>query len=248
MKKILAAFVCAVSCWATCFAAHPLVSDDSGTQGKTGYQFEANADATRHERDDAVSRSRLASATLTYGVTDRMDFALTVPYLRLAPSDSPASRGIGDMQLGVKWRFLEENGWSVAWKQHFIFPSGDQRRGLGNGRAGIGAGILAAYQHDKLQWLVNAGYAYNGNAVGARSNLWNVSSAVLWQIKPTVKAVLDVGAYRNTDRNENRDPAFAIIGVIFSLTEKLDIDFGMRKGLNKAEMDYAAGAGVTLRW
>jgi hypothetical protein len=102
--------------------------------------------------------------------------------------------------------------------------------------------------HYRFVLLANAGYTYNNNVVDARKDLWSVSTALVWKIKPAVQLALDIGAYRNTDRSASQNPAFAILGLIYSPHEKLDLDIGLRKGLNKAEVDHAAGAGITIRW
>jgi hypothetical protein len=39
-----------------------------------------------------------------------------------------------------------------------------------------------------------------------------------------------------------------MLGLIFSPTDKIDLDIGVRKGLNRAETDTAFLVGATFRW
>jgi hypothetical protein len=46
----------------------------------------------------------------------------------------------------------------------------------------------------------------------------------------------------------DKHPAFILGGVIYSITESLDIDFGIKAGLNDVETDYAFLAGLAFRF
>ena len=78
-------------------AAHPLVSDDTGTQGAGRWQFEASADRTRERDDGLVAREHEVAFTLTRGLSDTLDLAIGLPWLRLAASGAPTQRGAGDL-------------------------------------------------------------------------------------------------------------------------------------------------------
>jgi len=44
------------------------------------------------------------------------------------------------------------------------------------------------------------------------------------------------------------DPAFLIVGLIYSPVKNVDLDFGWRTALNEAAADRTLGVGVTFRW
>jgi len=245
MKYTLAAALAAPS---ICFAAHPLATDDTGTQGSSGMQFELSVDASRHDDAGMRFRNRAAAATLTYGVTDTLDVAVGLPHQRAAATGTPAEKGWGDAGIAMKWRFMEAGGFSLGLKPQVTFATGDEQRGLGNGKRGFGLHLLGAFDAGRYELLANIGFTNNKNTIGATEKLWNASAAILWKLAPQVKGVFDVGAYRNPDPAGNRHPAFAIAGLIYSPSETLDLDVGIRKGLNKAEANYTGGAGITIRW
>ena len=74
---------------------------------------------------------------LNYGVLPDTQLHLIVPMTTVAPDEGPTVAGLGDLEFGVKYRFLHETNW---WPEAGIFPmieipTGDASRGLGNGRA-----------------------------------------------------------------------------------------------------------------
>lgn len=260
MKRIMAP---ALMWPAYCFAAHPLITDDTGTLGTSGAQMELSVDRARSTSGASFSRSRIVPRTeevsttsrstltnlaFTYGWTERVDIALSIPHQRVNATNADRVEGVGDTGIEMKWRFLEKDGVSIALKPQVLLPTGSERRELGNGKVSYGAIAVAAYEADQFMLLANAGYTYNNNVADARKDLWSVSAAAVWKMNPLVQLALDVGTYRNPDRSDNDNPAFAIIGLIYSPIDTLDLDVGIRKGLNQAEPDHAVGAGVTIRW
>lgn len=230
------------------FAAHPLVTDDTGTQGAGGFQFELSSDRIRTTEGGVKFRTGLISSTLTYGLTDELDIAVGLPYQRIDNDGEPKVRGTGDAVVGVKWRFHEKDGLSIGLKPQVLIPTGNEQRGLGSGKAAYGVNLLASYEVDTCTLLANTGYTYSNNVLGARKSIWNASAAVVWNAAPKTRLLLDVGTYRNADPLSSRHPAFAVVGAIYSPHEKLDLDVGIKKGLNSEEVNLVVGVGVTVRW
>ncbi len=73
---------------------------------------------------------------LNYGAFPDTQLHLIVPLTSVDGPGMPAASGLGDMELGIKYRFVHETN---EWPQIGIFPmaelpTGDESRGLGNGR------------------------------------------------------------------------------------------------------------------
>ncbi len=62
---------------------------------------------------------------------------LMVPFLALRPNDGNSNYGLGDIEVGVKYRFVHEtdNRPQVGIFPMLELPAGDADKGLGNGRA-----------------------------------------------------------------------------------------------------------------
>ena len=116
------------------YAAHPLVSDDTGTQGNANWQFEFNGEET--SKQDENGRHQLWNATLTRGFGEHVDLYVNAPYTHLQTRTDDNGAGIGDVEIGMKWRFVEHGPLSLALKPKVTMPTGNDGRGLGTGRVG----------------------------------------------------------------------------------------------------------------
>ncbi|KVK98913.1 transporter [Burkholderia cepacia] len=227
-------------------ATHPLVSDDTGTQGNANGQFEFNAEETSKQEENG--RHQLWNATLTRGFGERVDLYVNVPYTHLQTRSDEHGAGLGDVEVGMKWRFAEHGPLSVALKPKLTMPTGNDRRGLGTGRAGAGATLLAQLDVARFSFLANAGITYQPNRQGDLTSIWAVSGAAIYKATDKLQIVADIGTSRNTESGAGANPAFAIAGAIYSPKPWLDLDIGYRRGLNDQTYDHSVMGGVTVRW
>jgi outer membrane putative beta-barrel porin/alpha-amylase len=241
----------------TAFAAHPLITDDSGTQGKGKVQLEFIGQYGI-DRNDGLTEKSLQFPTvpfLTYGLTDATDIVVGLPYNEVVTEDAAgksAVRGIGDASLELKTRFCEKDRLSFAVKPGITLPTGDESKGLGNGRASYHAFFIATKEIQPWAFHLNLGYIRNQYRLRAdedanRKDIWQVSLAAQVEFVRNVKAVANIGMGKNPDKTSETHPAFVLGGFIYSVTENLDVDAGVKYGLNGPEMDIAYLAGITWR-
>lgn len=228
------------------YAAHPLTSDDTGTQGNANWQVELNGEAT--SKQDDTGRHQLWNATLTRGFGEHVDLYVNAPYTHLQTRTDDNGAGIGDVEIGMKWRFVERGPLSLALKPAVTMPTGNDSRGLGTGRIGTGATLLAQADVARVSLLANAGLTYQPNRQGDLRSAWAVSAAALYKATDTLQFVADIGMSRNTESTAAANPAFVIAGAIYAPTRWLDLDVGYRHGLNDQTYRHAVMGGVTARW
>jgi hypothetical protein len=248
-------------CLATSYAAHPLFTDDTGTQGKGKFLFELNGQAS-YDRMDSVddtganmrtkSRESELKAALTYGVMENVDVILGVPYQwkKIKENDVTVSdvNEITDISLEVKLRFFEKDGLSFALKPGLTLPTGDKDKDLGTGKVTGSLYFIATKELNPLAFHCNLGYKRNGNQLEQREDIWHASLAGEYKVIQNLKIVASIGAERHTDPSSNTHPAYLLGGVIYSIRENLDFDFGIKIGLNETEKDVAFLGGVALRF
>lgn len=235
----------------TAFAAHPLITDDTGTQGKGKFQLEING-GYGHTRDDGVTTltTQLAT-TLTYGPSDTLDIIVGLPFQHTRIEGSGGvtkGNGISDLCLEAKWRFYEKDGLSFAIKPGLTLPSGDEEKGFGSGKATYHMFFIGTKEIKPWAFHLNIGYIRNKNKLDENKNLWHASLASTVEVMKDLKLAGNIGMERNTDRSLNIPNAFILGGVIYSISENLDIDFGVKGGLSKPEEGYAILAGITWRF
>jgi hypothetical protein len=112
-------------------AGPPIQTDDTGTPGPD--KWETNMGFTLDKRQNA-SRYEVPALDLNYGVGERIQLNYSVSWIVLDPKDEAAKSGIGNSEVAVKWRFLDEDkhGVAVSVYPRFIFnnPAGSADRGL----------------------------------------------------------------------------------------------------------------------
>ena len=132
---------------AVVWGAHPLITDDAGTQGKGKFQVEVSgqydSDKETVNGVSVESTGGQVATTLSYGFIDNADIVLSLPYQwGKVKEDGVAvydERGISDTTVEVKWRFFEKDGLSLALKPGVRIPTGNEEKGLGAGRTGYHA-------------------------------------------------------------------------------------------------------------
>ncbi len=249
LKRLIALFI--VMCWSgAAFASHPLITDDTITQGRGNFQFELNGESNHQNKDGVVENATGITAMLTYGINDQTDVVLGVPYSYLRQEDSVTNTeyGVSDTALALKWRFYEKGGLSLALKPGVTLPTGNDEKGLGSGRATYNIFFIATEVIARWMIHLNLGYKRNENKVDGREDLWHASLAGEMKIGNNLKAVANIGVETNPDRGSSIDPVFIIGGIIYSIRENLDIDFGLKSWLNSLDTDYAILAGLTWRF
>jgi len=250
-------------------AAHPFVTDDAGTQGEGRWQLELMADHAKASAQASLaigevrreSYETIFVPVLTYGLLDNLDIALGAAYLRARSTEDgvPAGdvSGAGDSSLELKWRFYESERASFALKPGISLPTGDEDKGLGSGRVSLSSTLVAAYEIDPWTLLANLAYqrarfALPGDRDSNRTNVWRVSTGFEYELIEEFRLVGEAGVRSNPAKDDLFDPAatirFAMLGFIYSPSEELDLDVGVRRRLGGAASGTVLLAGATFRW
>ncbi len=238
--------------WASAaLAAHPLITDDTGTQGKGRFQLELNGEYGRDSNDGVVQHTTPTASTLTCGVNDSLDVSIGAPYEWVETEDSDSRKslnGVGDLAIAAKWRFYEKGGLSFALKPGITFPTGDRHKQLGTGSTTYSIFVVTTREIKPWAVHLNLGYIANENRLDQRVSLWHASVASEVEVVRKLRLVANTGMQRNTDKSSHTDPAFLIGGLIYSISESVDIDAGYKYGLTRPEVDHSVLAGITIRF
>ncbi|HPL63441.1 MAG TPA: transporter [Syntrophales bacterium] len=260
MRRYVFVFLVLVLWTGKALAFHPLVTDDTGTQGKGRFQFELNGQISldKQKSDDGGSVSTVKTreselkAALTYGVSDRHDVTVGLPYqwkkTDIDDAESARFDGFSDICMEWKWRFYESGGLSFAVKPGLTLPTGDKDKDLGAGRVTGSLFLIATKEADPVIFHVNAGYKRNENKLSQREDILHASVAGEYRIAKPLRLVADVGAETNSDPGSRTWPAYILGGFIYGVSENFDLDAGVKAGLNDAEKDVSFLAGITIRF
>ncbi len=248
---IVSLFILCFSLSAVSFAAHPLITDDTGTQGKSKFQIELNSEFSHEAEDDATEDAFEFSSVFSYGLSDTIDIVVGMPYQHISLKENgqkDTEGGISDISLELKWRFYEKESLSLALKPGITLPTGDDEKGLGAGKPTYSTFFIASKEFEPWAFHLNLGYIRNENKADERKNLWHASIATQVEAVKDLSIVANIGIERNADKTVNTHPAFVLGGVIYSISENLDIDLGLKAGINRPETDYSILAGMAWRF
>lgn len=238
-------------------AYHPLDTDDTGTQGAGHWQLELSTAYGRDKQEGVKTEDWNAQAVLAYGLTDNLDLNLGLPYLESKTTFegmSTSSSGVSDTNISLKWRFYERDGWSLGLVPSLSLPTGDEDKGLGNGRLSGGVNfILDKALSDQVNWHTNVAYTYANYKLEAdreanHQHLWRLSTALAYTFAEHWKWATDIGINRNADRTSSTHPAFLTQALVFSPNKSTDLSLGLKAGLNQPETDATVLLGLTLRF
>lgn len=88
--------------------------------------------------DHAIDASAIAGPAIEYnrGIAPDTQIHVVLPYAWTVPSHGAIATGIGDVELGIKYRFVnaDDGSWQVGTFPMIELATGSARRALGNGR------------------------------------------------------------------------------------------------------------------
>ena len=229
------------------WASHPLITEDTGVLGSGVWQLEVHGEQARDREAGITTRALDASAVLSYGVTARADLQLELPYQR-EEAGTQTVKGRGDATLSLKWRFFERDGLSLVLKPDLHLPTGRDELGLGAGRSRWALNAVAGYAFGRMELLAHAGYLDNRNTLGERQSLRHASIAALFSATDKLKLALDLGRDTDPDPASGASLREVVLGLLYALSEDVDVGLGAKWGLSGAADDRALLAGVKLRF
>ncbi|MCG8341572.1 MAG: transporter [Chlorobiales bacterium] len=240
-------------------AAHPLITEDTETQGTGNFQIEINSEFADEDDDALGETAGEVAAILSYGVAENIDFILGMPYAWYTVKENGATvaeaDGIGDLFFEVKWRFFEyeDRGLSAALRPAVSFPTGDEKKGLGNGKVSGGGALLVSKEGVLGKLHLNLGYTRNAfsldeDGMFLQKDIWHASFAGEINVTADMVGVCNVGVETNPEKGTDDHPAFILGGLIYSITSDFDVDAGVKWGLSDAETDTTWLTGIALRF
>ncbi|HUN55611.1 MAG TPA: transporter [Smithella sp.] len=182
--------------------------------------------ATMYADNKDGEQGTLPHFEANYGVVPDVQLHLLVPFAFARPGSGSTFYGIGDIETGVKYRFLHET--DVIPQAGIFplvhFPTGDSDRGLGGGYAT--AFFPLWLQKSWGPWTTYGGGGYWINPGQDNKNFVQLG----WLLQRDLTKALTLGAeifYFGKDTTDGRDSTGFNIGGIINLSDEHHILFSM---------------------
>jgi hypothetical protein len=151
------------------FAGTPFRTDDPEPVGYQHWEIFGFSTATQIQGDAA---GVLVGVEVDYGAAPDLQIHIIVPLAFDIPDGGDTQIGIGDVELGAKYRLVDENGWQpqIGVFPLIEIPSGDADRGLGGGST---RAFLPVWVQKSLgEWTTYGGGGYWINPGAGDRNYW----------------------------------------------------------------------------
>ena len=167
--RALASVVLLVS--ATGHAGPPYVTDDPEPVEPGHWEFYL---ATQHSITRTAASGTAPHIEVNYGALPGLQLHVIAPLAYAHPNDGPTSYGVGDIELGAKFRFIDENPWMpmVGTFPMFELPVGTESRGLGTGHLHV---LIPLWLQKSFgPWTAYGGGGYWRNPGQGNRDFWYI--------------------------------------------------------------------------
>ncbi len=174
--------------------------------------------AMQYNRDRDETSMTLPHIEANYGLAPDLHLHLLVPALFVKPEGQGSQYGLGDIEFGVKYRLFHEKQYlpQIGIFPLIVIPTGDESRGLGNGRAQV---FLPIWLQKILgSWTTYGGGGYWINPGEGNKNWWFFG----WEVQRGITGWLTLGAelYYKTPSTEDADASKGYtVGAILNFTQ-----------------------------
>lgn len=206
---------------ATTWAGPPFVTDDPEPVEYRNGEFYVSG-AYANNRDGKEGAAPLFE--FNYGIVPELQLHLLLPLAYSHPTGGPTTYGVGDLELGAKYRFIQESDTlpQVGTFPLVRLPTGDSDRDLGGGHVPVFLPVWL--QKSWGPWVTYGGGGYWINPGGENLNFWQLG----WLGEREITKYLVLGAeifYFGKDATDARDRTGYTIGGIVNVTEQHHILF-----------------------
>jgi hypothetical protein len=218
------------------YAARPLNTEDAPTNGRGIFQLEIGQYWTKMDDGERMSSQ---TYTVTYGITDNLDFGYEKPFYQEIPSVGTKYKYAGDSEISLKYRFMEETKFfpAIGVKAYTDLSDGDEMGTSGSTEYGA---ILFATKNFKIATFhLNLGEDQVRPNEG--SDFYSTFTYSIAAEKPLSKKFTVVGEIVGASATGSAGPTLAQIGATYQFSPNITWDIGYTKGLN----DYAPHSSVT---
>lgn len=256
MKKVLLPLL-AVCCLAPVVAfagqQHPLVTDTAETVAPSKFEAETAIEYVMFKTTgDTKVNLFLLQETVTGGIIPGLDafVALPVTSHKIDAPGQSRETGLGDIVVGAKWGFAHVDKTAFAVKPFVVLPTGDDKKGLGEGGFGFGAVAVATMELSKeLNVDGNIKLAHQETTNDSYNEL-GLSVAAKYEATKELKVVGELETSK-PDTDGAKWSTNLAVGGIYAVQKNLDVDLGVRVGLSSedsAKDPIAILAGVTFKF
>lgn len=164
---------------------HELFLTESVFPNERGeYQPSVAADYQRHSHD---LLSTLLNVGLEYGITDRLQVAVSMPWVSIHEDDD-SRNGAGDLSTELFYNLISATAAvSLSVAAELTLPTGNEDRGFGKGEQQLELTMIMAGRAAAMQWQMNLGGEWAKDESELVYSLAVLPMLPHWMLVPTLE-------------------------------------------------------------
>lgn len=230
--------------FAPVFGAHPLITEDTATQGQGNAELEHGFTLGR----DRDGRSTAFQPQFSFGRSTTLDLIAQPSWLDQRPVDGPRTRGVGDTALDAKWRFYGDAPLSFAVRAGVNWPTGRRRLGLAHGAPSEHALLAMTVDAVPFTWHMNLAVTRNPRSSGLRRATDRASGAMMYAPNESLTLTSELAVERDANPSSKAWNRSVLAGAIWTLRPGFDLDAGLQHGIAGHAGAWSLLVGATYRW
>ena len=199
----------------------PLKTDDTGTQAKHGIEVNVFGNCDRSRNGSSCE----SVVGIDYGITDNLEVSFEKSVVREHEHGEAPFRGAGPTEIGVKYRFYDKNGFSMAVAPSYEFNDATRHRDE-NGEKEPGEGnvvylpLIISKEMGKFTTVANIGYKRN---LQNHENSYVTSLAVGRSLSETSRVMAEIYSERRSHfENQRTDVRVGWVKMIFPKSKNFE--------------------------
>lgn len=227
-------------------AGPPFLTDDPEP---VDYQHHELYISTQQTKTADGRAGTMPHVEYNYGIAPDLMVHVIAPYAFNSAAGGSRQKGLGDVEFGVKYRFLQEtdNSPMVGIFPIIVTHTGDANKGLGNGGTQV---FLPLWLQKKWgEWQSYGGGGYWINNAPDTKNHWFLG----WQLQKEISEHLTLGGeiFHNTEQVAGMGSSTGFnLGGSYNFDEHNHLLFSAGKGLTNADATnrFSSYIGYQLTW
>ena len=198
------------------YAGPPFLTDDPETVGHRGWEVYVASQMVKGKDKKSGTAPHFE---VNYGLLSNLDLHAIFPLVYVDPEEDSTHYGFGDIELGVKYRFVEEEGHlpMVATFPLVGLPTGNHNKGLGAGH--MRAFLPLWLQKSWGPWTTYGGGGYFINPGSENKNYWYAGGVL--QRDLSEKATLGGELFYTTSQTAGEGSRTGFnVGGVFNFSEE----------------------------
>jgi hypothetical protein len=158
--RLFVLILCIIPLKHNAFAGPPFLTDDPVPVEYKHWEFYL---FSTMDKTNAENNLQLPAIEINIGAIPNVQLHFVIPHMIHIPNDGARTNGLGDIETGIKYRFIEETEHrpQIAIFPLFELPTGNENRNLGNGRLWVKLPIWLQKSWGDWTTYGGGGYAIN---------------------------------------------------------------------------------------